>query len=659
MCGIVGYIGPKQAQDFLLQGLATLEYRGYDSAGLVYIQDGKPKLFKTIGRVETLRTLVDAETSTHSPLELVSSESGSTEQAVHKYGEASTGLTMAKITKKTAAPLAAPVGRLAGEGCVVGIGHTRWATHGAPLERNAHPHTDNAKQFFVVHNGIIENYQDIKSVLQKQGVTFHSDTDTEVIPQLMAHEYARLKDVQKAFLSAVKQLRGAYSIVMVTPLIPQTIFAARLSSPLVIGIGKKENFIASDPTPIMEHTKKVIFLNDYEAAIINAKDVQIISIKDGTQEHRTPQELDYDPEGASLGNFPDFMTKEIHEAPQTVRAALLGRLRADKNIIKLGGLDLVAEQLRYIDRIIIVACGTSYYASLVGEYLIEEIAGIPVEIQQASEFKYRQEPLSRSTAVIAVSQSGETADTLAALQKVAGYGVLRLGVVNAVGSSIARTTDAGVYCHAGSEQSVASTKAFLAQVTVLTLIALYLSNGSSPLYKQIIAELDSLPQKIEQVLKLEPAIKKLAKKYSHHRDFLYIGRRYMFPLALEGALKLKELSYIHAEGFAGGEMKHGPLAMIDKDFPTMALALNGELYEKTVSNMQEIKARSGPLIAICNDSKKLADIADDCIQIPKTIEQLQPLLAAPVLHLFAYHVAKELGKNIDKPRNLAKSVTVE
>ncbi len=651
MCGIVGYIGPKQAQDFLLQGLATLEYRGYDSTGIVVINNDIPQLLRSVGRVESVATTLKDKPFNGT----------------------------------------------------FGIGHTRWATHGAPLERNAHPHTDNAKQFFVVHNGIIENYQDIKSVLQKQGVTFHSDTDTEVIPQLIAHEYARLHKthrepahisvekpvapqgpadrhgrsvgsplkgassaevcdgscVQKAFLSAVKQLRGAYSIVMVTPLIPQTIFAARLSSPLVIGIGKKENFIASDPTPIMEHTKKVIFLNDYEAAIINANDVQIISIKDGTQEHRTPQELDYDPEGASLGDFPDFMTKEIHEAPQTVRAALLGRLRADKNIIKLGGLDLVAEQLRYIDRIIIVACGTSYYASLVGEYLIEEIAGIPVEVQQASEFKYRQEPLSRSTAVIAVSQSGETADTLAALQKVAGYGVLRLGVVNAVGSSIARTTDAGVYCHAGSEQSVASTKAFLAQVTVLTLIALYLSNGGSPLYKQIIAELDSLPQKIEQVLKLEPAIKKLAKKYSHHRDFLYIGRRYMFPLALEGALKLKELSYIHAEGFAGGEMKHGPLAMIDKDFPTMALALNGELYEKTVSNMQEIKARSGPLIAICNDSKKLADIADDCIKIPETIEQLQPLLAAPVLHMFAYHVAKELGKNIDKPRNLAKSVTVE
>jgi len=607
MCGIVGYIGPKQAQDFLLQGLATLEYRGYDSTGVVVIDNGVAQLLKSIGRVDS----VAAELA----------------EKPFKGG--------------------------------YGIGHTRWATHGAPLERNAHPHSDNAKQFFVVHNGIIENYQDIKAALQKHGVTFHSDTDTEVIPQLLAHEYARLKNVEKAFLSTLKQLRGAYSIVMVTPLVADTIFAARLSSPLVIGIGKGENYIASDPTPIMEHTKKVIFLNDYEAAIIDAKDVRIVRIKDGTHASRDPEELDYDPESASLGDFPDFMTKEIHEAPQTVRSALLGRLRADKNLIKLGGLDLVAEQLRYIDRIILVSCGTSYYASLLGEYLIEEIAGIPVEVQQASEFKYRNEPLSRSTAVIAVSQSGETADTLAALQKVAGYGVLRLGVVNAVESSIARTTDAGVYCHAGAEQSVASTKAFLAQVTVLTLIALYLSNGNSPLYKQLLTELDALPQKIEEVLKLEPHIKKLAHKYSHHRDFLYIGRRYMYPLALEGALKLKELSYIHAEGFAGGEMKHGPLAMIDKDFPTFAMALDGELFEKTVSNMQEINARSGPIIAVCNDSTQLQGIADDTIVVPKTIEQLQPLLIAPVLHLFAYHVAKALGKNIDKPRNLAKSVTVE
>jgi glucosamine--fructose-6-phosphate aminotransferase (isomerizing) len=607
MCGIVGYIGPQEAQSFLLNGLATLEYRGYDSTGLVVLDGSKPQLVRTIGRVEAVkRQLADKPLKGH-----------------------------------------------------IGIGHTRWATHGAPLERNAHPHADSDKHFFVVHNGIVENYQQIKTSLQKQGVVFHSDTDTEVIPQLIAAHYKKTGDVRDSFLKTIRSLRGAYSIVMTTTYQPDRLYAARLSSPLVLGIGESENFIASDPTPIMEHTKKVIFLNDYEMAVVSARDYTITNIHEDIVTKREPEELDYDPEQASMGNYPHFMLKEINEAPQTVRSALLGRLKVEQNLVKLGGLELVEEQLRYIDRIIIVSCGTSYYASLVGEYLIEEIAGIPVEVQQASEFKYRVEPLSRSTLVIAVSQSGETADTIAALNKVAGYGVLRLGVVNAVGSSIARLTDAGVYCHAGSEQSVASTKAFVAQVSVLALIALYLSKGDTPLYKKMLSELDTIPQKIESILKREPEIKKLAKKYAHHRDFLYIGRRYMYPVALEGALKLKELSYIHAEGFAGGEMKHGPLAMIDQNFPTLALALQGELLEKTISNMQEIKARGGPIFAICNDKDDLNGVADDAFEIPKTIEQLQPLLAVIPLQLFAYHVALELGKNVDRPRNLAKSVTVE
>lgn len=607
MCGIVGYVGPKQAQKFLLEGLSTLEYRGYDSTGLVVIDNDNAQLVRSVGRVESVKS--DLEDS---PL----------------HG-------------------------------TLGIGHTRWATHGAPIERNAHPHADSSKQFFVVHNGIVENFQDIKTMLQEQGVIFSSDTDTEVIPQLIVAHYKKSGDVKDAFLTTIRSLKGAFSIVMVTTLQPGTMYAARLSSPLVIGIGENENFIASDPTPIMEHTKKVIFLNDYEAAVITKDNYEIVNINKGEMAHRLPEELDYDPEQALLGDYPHFMLKEIYEAPQTVRSALLGRLRVEQNLIKLGGLELVEEQLRYIDRIIIVSCGTSYYASLVGEYLIEEIAGIPVEVQQASEFKYRKEPLSRSTVVIAVSQSGETADTLAALEKVAGFGVLRLGVVNAVGSSIARVTDAGVYCHAGSELSVASTKAFIAQVSVLALVALHLSGGNTPLYKTMLAELDLLHQKIEEILKLEPQIKELAKKYSHYRDFLYIGRRYMYPVALEGALKLKELSYIHAEGFAGGEMKHGPLAMIDENFPTMALALNGELFEKTMSNIQEIKARGGPVIAVCNDASKLSGVADDVIEIPETIEQLQPLLAAIPLQLFAYHAALELDRNVDRPRNLAKSVTVE
>ena len=607
MCGIVGYIGPRQAQDFLLEGLATLEYRGYDSTGIVVINNDTPRLVRSVGRVESVKRDLSQQ-----PL-------------VGNYG----------------------------------IGHTRWATHGAPLERNAHPHPDSHQQFFVVHNGIVENYQIIKAKLQKEGVVFSSDTDTEVIPQLIASEYRRLGDVTEAFLSTIRQLRGAYSVVMVTTFAPNTLFAARLSSPLVIGVGEGESFIASDPTPIMEHTKKVIFLNDYEAAVITPSEQIIINLKEGSTIERLPQVLDYDPDVAQLGDFPHFMLKEIYEAPQTVRAALLGRLRTEKSIVKLGGLELVEEQLRYIDRIVIISCGTSYYASMVGEYLIEEIAGIPVEVQLASEFKYRNEPLRRSTAVIAVSQSGETADTIAALNKVAGYGVLRLGVVNAVGSTIARMTDAGVYCHAGAEQSVASTKAFIAQVTTLALIALYLSHGNTPLYKELINELDHLPAKIEAILTQTAQIEHLAKKYAHHRDFLFIGRRYMYPVALEGALKLKELSYIHAEGYAGGEMKHGPLAMIDENFPTLALALDGELFEKTLSNIQEIKARGGPVLAICNTVDNLEAIADDVLVIPKTIEQLQPILAAIPLQLFAYYAAIELGRNVDRPRNLAKSVTVE
>jgi glucosamine--fructose-6-phosphate aminotransferase (isomerizing) len=607
MCGIVGYIGPKQAQDFLLEGLATLEYRGYDSTGMVVIGEHGPRLVRSVGRVESVKRDLAGD-----PL-------------VGSYG----------------------------------IGHTRWATHGAPLERNAHPHPDTNREFFVVHNGIIENYQKIKADLQKSGVVFTSDTDTEVIPQLIAAEYRRLGDVTEAFLSAVQQLHGAFSIVMVSTFAPDTLFAARLSSPLVIGIGDGESFIASDPTPIMEHTKKVIFLNDFEAAVITPSEHVIINLKDSSTIERLPQVLDYDPDVAVLGDYPHFMLKEIEEAPQTVRSALLGRLRTEQNLVKLGGLDLVEEQLRYIDRIVIVSCGTSYYASMVGEYLIEEIAGIPVEVQLASEFKYRNEPLSRSTAIIAVSQSGETADTIAALNKVAGYGVLRLGVVNAVGSTIARMTDAGVYCHAGAEQSVASTKAFVAQVSVLALIALNLAKGVTPLYEELIKELDNLPAKIEAVIAQSAEIEKLAKKYAHHRDFLFIGRRYLYPVALEGALKLKELSYIHAEGYAGGEMKHGPLAMIDENFPTLALALDGELFEKTLSNIQEIKARGGPVLAICNTTEQLEGIADDVLVIPRTIEQLQPILAAIPLQLFAYYAAIELGRNVDRPRNLAKSVTVE
>lgn len=611
MCGIVGYIGNKRAHDYLLDGLASLEYRGYDSAGIAVIDKGEILVTRVVGRVATLR------------------------EAVPKQSPITTGDE-------------------------VGIGHTRWATHGGVLQRNAHPHTSQSDKFSVVHNGIIENYQEIKHFLIKEGYHFASDTDTEVIPQLIDYHYRQTKDVQKAFLTAIKLLRGAYAVAMISSAAEGKLFAAKLSSPLAIGIGEDgEMFLGSDGLPMAGRASRIVFLEDNEAAVIHAKGYNIINLADDSAVERAAETLEIEAEAVSLDGFDDFMLKEIHEAPQTVRSAMLGRLKAEEGIIKLGGLESVEEQLRYIDRIIIIACGTSYYAAMVGEYLLEEIAGIPVEVQQASEFRYRREPLSRSTAVLVVSQSGETADAIAALKKLQGSGILTLGVVNAPGSTLARMTDAGVYCHAGPEKAVASTKAFIAQVTVLCLVALHLSKNFSG-FARLLKAMDALPKQLEAILELETGIAEIAEKYAHHRDFLYIGRRYLYPVAMEGALKLKEISYIHAEGFAGGEMKHGPLALIDENFPTFALALSSDIAEKSASNMQEIRSRGGPIIAVVDDPEsEAAQIADDVIVIPKTDEQLQPILAAVVTHLFAYHAARELGRDIDKPRNLAKSVTVE
>jgi len=609
MCGIVGYIGNKNASSYLLSGLEALEYRGYDSAGIaLYNKKSGLQLARTVGRVKALQDEVLAT----------------------------------KI-----------------EG-TVGIGHTRWATHGKPLERNTHPQTSQSQHFSVVHNGIIENYALIKQFLIKKGYVFTSDTDTEVLPNLVDYHYLQMHDVEKAFLTALQQLRGAYAVLLFSPLEPDKLFAAKLSSPLAIGIGKKnEMFIGSDGLPMTGHVEQVAYLEDNEAAIITPSGYRIISSADSSPVERQAELLEIEPGSIGLNGFSNYMLKEIHEAPQTVRSALLGRLRTEEGIIKLGGLEGVATQLDYIDRIIIVACGTSYYAGMVGEYLFEEIADVPVEVQQASEFRYRDEPLSRSTAVLVVSQSGETADAIAALKKLEGTGILLLGIVNAPGSTLARMTDAGVYCHAGPEKAVASTKAFIAQVSVLCLIALHLSKNYRHFHKLINA-LDELPAQLETILKTEKAIARLAKRYAHHRDFLFIGRRYLYPVALEGALKLKEVSYIHAEGFAGGEMKHGPLALIDESFPTFALALSSDISEKSVSNLQEIKARGGPVIAVVDNPKSEAALAaDDTIIVPKTIEPLQPILAATVTHLFAYYVAHELGRDIDKPRNLAKAVTVE
>ena len=608
MCGIVGYIGQKPGKDIVIKGLEALEYRGYDSAGLALIDNGVGQVFKKVGRVSGL---VDELNDQQLPANLV-------------------------------------------------IGHTRWATHGGVTQPNAHPQTNNAKTIFVVHNGIIENFAEIRQKLQTAGYKFESDTDTEVIPNLIDYYHKQLPSLEAAFQAALNDVRGAYSIVAISSEDPDTLYAARLSSPLVIGVGEGENFLASDPTAIMDHTKKVIYLEDYDVAVITRQKVKVHNLREGKSISPKTELLDFENEKALLGDFPNFMLKEIFEAPATIKSATLGRANVDKGIIKLGGLEGVLRQLKHIDRIVIVACGTSYYAGLVGEYLIEELAGIPVEVHLASEFKYRDEPFSRSTVLLAVSQSGETADTIAAIKKVEDYGVLRLGIVNAVGSTIARMTDAGVYCHAGPEKAVASTKAFIAQVTILAEIALHLSDGKSERFETLIKELNALPEKAAAVLEQAKSIEKIADKYTGFRDFLFIGRNNAFPSALEGALKLKEVSYIHAEGYAAGEMKHGPLAMIDENFPTFAIATDSPLLEKTYSNIQEIRARRGPVVALATEgNKQVGKLVDDVIYLPKTAEELEPILHAIATQLFAYYIATAKGLDVDRPRNLAKSVTVE
>jgi len=614
MCGIVGYIGKKHdGISVVLDGLQSLEYRGYDSAGVAFIgRQGQGVTIKQVGQVANVRRALAEDKA-----------------------------TVAKAS--------------------LAIGHTRWATHGLPNTKNAHPHFNTDKTIFAVHNGIIENYALLREKLEAAGYTFVSQTDTEVIPHLIDFHYHQLNDFGKAFETALQELEGAYAIAAFTTHEPGKLFAARLSSPLVLGVGEQEYILASDPTAIMEHTKDVIYLEDHEMVLLTGDSYSIKNIRHAKTVSRKAEKLTFDTSQTELGDFPHFMLKEMFEVPDAIRAAIRGRVRLEEANVKLGGLEEVRQQLSHIDRIIIVSCGTSYYAGLVGEYLIEELAGIPVEVQLASEFKYREEPLTRSTALLAISQSGETADTLAALKKVEGHGILRLGVVNAVGSSIARLTDAGVYLHAGPEQAVASTKAFIAQVTVLSLIALELSrDNATKLFQPMLEALADLPSQAAKVLAQADDIKKLAQKYAHYQDFLYIGRRYSYPCALEGALKLKEVSYIHAEGYAAGEMKHGPLAMIDEHFPTFALACDSPLLDKTYSNIEEIRARKGPVIAIATEgNKQIKKLTDDVIYIPKTIEQTQPQLIALAEQLFSYYVAIEKGLNVDRPRNLAKSVTVE
>lgn len=610
MCGIVGYVGRGNALTPVLTGLKNLEYRGYDSAGVAFCSDDIFHSVKQVGRVDAL----EAELS---------------------------GLSQTKPN--------------------LAIGHTRWATHGSPTKLNAHPHYNASRTIFVVHNGIIENHNEIREMLVANGYHFISHTDTEVVPHLIDYFYTKFKDMDKAFETAIRELKGAYAIVMTSKVTPTKIYAAKLSSPLVIGIGDDNNMVGSDASAVADAAKKIVYLEDYEIAIVERKSYHIKNVQKKINVKRLPEDIVLEDIAANKGDFAHYMLKEIHEAPKTIQNAILGRISLETSDIKLGGIESVANQLKNIERIIIIACGTSYYAGLVGEYILEEIANIPVEVQLASEFKYRKEPLNANTAVLAISQSGETADTIAALKKVESSGVLRLGIVNAPGSTIARMTDAGIYCHAGPEISVASTKAFIAQVSVLSLLALWLGKGKSSLYKPILKELANIPKLAEKVLAESATIEKIALEYAHHRDFMYLGRAYEYPLALEGSLKLKEISYIHAEAYAAGEMKHGPLALIDENFPTFALAASPTLFEKTASNLQEVKARNGKIIVVT--TKKLAKhftgLADATITIPEASDQLLPLLEAIVVQLFAYYVAVARGTDIDKPRNLAKSVTVE
>lgn len=608
MCGIFAYTGSngKEAAKVLLDGLVSLEYRGYDSAGIYTPESGH---VKTPGAVAELRKKVPKSFSGKS-----------------------------------------------------GIAHLRWATHGEPNEINAHPHADCREEIWVAHNGIIENFKELRKKLESKGHAFKSDSDTEVLGHLIEEYLKKEKSFEAAVLKALNEVRGTYGIAIQYKGEPEKLIAGRMGSPIVLGVGKKEHFIASDPSPILKHTKKVIFLNDGEVAVLTPKSHTIYKLTSELVK-RAPETLDWNAEEAQKSGHEHFMLKEILEAPEVVENTLRGRLIAAKGMAKLGGLEAVAKELSKVERIIIVACGTAYYAGLVGEYMFEEFAGIPVEVELGSEFRYRSPVLNQKTAVIAISQSGETADTLAAIREGKKKGALTLGIVNAVGSTIARETDAGVYNHAGPEVGVASTKALVSQLTALALFTIFFGrqrNMSAKVGKEIAMELKALPKKIEKMLANRAEIEKLAKKYAKARDFLFIGRKYNYPVAFEGALKLKEVSYIHAEGYGAGEMKHGPIAMIDENFPTFALALKDSVYEKMISNIQQLKARKGPVIALATEGdKEIAKLADDVIFVPKTLEMLSPILNVIPLQLFAYYFAKERGLNVDRPRNLAKSVTVE
>lgn len=611
MCGIVGYTGPKQAYPIILKGLKRLEYRGYDSSGVALLNHGL-KVYKKKGKVAELEeSLIGKDVSAN-----------------------------------------------------IGIGHTRWATHGEPSDRNAHPHTSQSGQLAMIHNGIIENYAQIKNELINNGYEFTSDTDTEVLLNFIDDiRKNNNSTAEEALRIALKRIVGAYCILLIDKDEPETIIAARKGSPLVIGIGKGEHFLASDASPIIEYTKEVVYVNDYEIAIVKPNE---LILKNLGNEKQTPYITKLDMELAAIekGGFDHFMLKEIYEQPQTIFDCLRGRLKTDTAEIIMSGIDANIDILTKANRIVIVGCGTSWHSGLVAEYIFEELCRVPVEVEYASEFRYRNPVIQKGDVIIAISQSGETADTLVALEKAKENGAFIFGVVNVVGSSIARISHAGAYTHAGPEIGVASTKAFTGQLAVLTMMALKIGFAKGTLtkdrYIQLMLELESIPSKVEEILKDVSKIKEIANEFKGASDFLFLGRGYNFPIALEGALKLKEISYIHAEGYPAAEMKHGPIALVDENLPVLFVATKDSYYEKVVSNVQEIKARKGKVIAVASEGDEvISGLTNHIMYVPECDEILAPLLSVIPLQLLSYYVGVYKDCDVDKPRNLAKSVTVE
>jgi len=618
MCGIIGYVGQRQSSPILLQGLRRLEYRGYDSAGIAVMADGHLDIRKKQGRID---------------------------------------VGLARLLEER--PLRG----------TLGIGHTRWATHGPPSDENSHPHLDQSGRIAVVHNGIIENSDRLKEKLVKEGHLFHSTTDTEVLAHLIGVHYERRRtqepgrpQLAAAVCDALREVIGTYGLAVICREEPDTIVGARRGSPLIIGIGEDGNFLASDANALVAHTKQVVYLNDYDVVTVTGSSFDAQNLGTATAQRQTSK-LEFASEDTERGEYPHFMLKEIFEQPRTVENALRGRVDLDGATAKFGGLNMTAAELRAIERIVICATGTSWHAALAGEYLIEEMAHLPVEVEYAHEFYLRNAPLQRDTVVLVISQSGETADTLGALREAKRRGHRTIAIVNVVGSTVAREADGGIYMHAGPEIGVASTKAFISQLVILTLLAIHLGRMrmlSVHRALEILKGLEAVPKQIQSILDRADTIQKLALKYMGAKDFFFLSRGYTFPIALEGALKLKEISYIHAEGYSAAEMKHGPIALIDSMTPTVFLVPKDAMYEKTLANMAMIRARKGPVIAIATEGdKQVQKAADDVIYVPSTMEPLYPVLTAIPLQLFAYYMAVALGRDVDKPRNLAKSVTVE